>query len=139
MLFQQSLSHKYFQVGSSFTSPSLLKNRLQSHAHSTHPLPQNSYSSHVPAKASLNKQKIAPLLGNTAETTSTVGTLEQAKWLKDQQSLYNAGRINHRSQFNPVLQAKHGRETRIEVESEEKRQKSGRDMEWTKVDAAKYV
>ena len=43
----------------------------------------------------------------------------------------------NRSQFNPVLQAKHDRDSNLE--NEDRKQKSGREREWTKVDAARYV
>jgi hypothetical protein len=160
----QGLCHRYFQVGHNFTSksPSLPTSPFQtcSPSGSVQPLPFKSLSScKTPPNIQVSKEmkyewKAPPVL-TTIMDNRDENPKAKPPTNKDCPPLLTprqpigpppqpipvpliSGRT-HRSQFNPVLQARRASEAIVSRREEgSKQQKSGREKEWTKTDAAKY-
>lgn len=98
---------------------------------------KSSFTNDSTAKKSLTK--LTPVLpsklDNATDNTSKLITPEQ---YDDQLTKQPSYFRTNRRQFNPVIQAKHDRDSTVE-NGDDRKQISGREREWTKVDAARCV
>lgn len=158
----QGLSHRYFQVGHNFAckSPPLPTSPFQicSSSCSVQPLPFKSLSNcKIPPNSQENKYKpkAPPMVATivdwrdeklrtkpqTNEDLPPLLTSRQPADLPPQPAPVSHTLVpnrTQRSQFNPVLQARRASEAITTRREESKAEKSGREREWAKADAAKY-